>query len=146
MLSKAIAKHAPTVVDELTFNETTSGGNVFLEWMPDTPDTAVAVMTQPGLPQLSKRPVDLPGVQFLVRGEREADPADSHALATELYAAFNCLDGVALDEGGNDEVWVAGCTALQSGPTYLGRDSNDRPEWSLNLTLRVHAPTTHRSA
>ncbi len=146
MLSKAIAKHAATVVDALTFNETTAGGNVFIEWMPEAPDTAVAVMTQPGQPQLSKRPVDLPGVQFLVRGERKADPDDSYELASALYGAFNCLDGVTLDDGGPDEIYVIGCTALQSGPTYLGRDSNDRPEWSLNHSLRTYSPTTHRSA
>lgn len=145
MLSKAMATRAATLT-AWTYNDATADGNVFVEWMPATPDTALSVMTQPGQPQLAKRPVDLPGIQFLVRGERQADPADSFALAEELYGEFTCLDLVTLDDGGTNEVYVAGCTALQSSPVYLGRDSNDRPEWSLNFSLRTLSPTTHRSA
>lgn len=144
MLTLAVAKYLPTVIDALTFDETGTTGNVFNSWMPETPDLAVAVMAEPGLPQTSNLPTDLPGLQVLVRGPRY-DTRTAFELARQVYSHLACLDGITLDADGADEIRVIGCTPLQSGPVPIGRDSNDRPEWSLNFTLRTHAPTAHRS-
>lgn len=144
MLAFAVAKYLPTVVDTLTFDETGPSGNLFVTWMPSTPDLCVGIMGQPGQPQLSKLPVDLPGLQVLVRGVRY-DTRTPFDLARSIYSALNCLDNVTLDQGGDDEVRVIGCTALQSDPTSIGRDDNGRPEWSLNFAFRTYAPTAHRS-
>lgn len=145
MLAAAIAKHLAAEIGALTYSTTTTGGNVFLGYMPSTPDIAVAVMPAGGTRVADKTPHDEPAVQVIVRGERHAVRA-SYDLARAVYDELTCLDGVLLDEDGADEVWVVGCTARQSDPIPMGHDSNDRPEWSTNYDLLVHAPTTHRPA
>jgi len=112
--------------------------------MPSTLDMAVVVMTQPGAPQLSKIPMDHPGLQVVVRGARY-DSRGAHTLARSVYSTLTCLDGVTFDAGGDDEVYVIGCTATQSDPTPIGRDTNDRPEYTVNFQLTTRAPTAHRS-
>lgn len=144
MIAVAIAKHIDANVSGIT-RSNTAGGNLFLGRMPDKPDEAVAVMPQPGLPQLDRSPTDLPTVQVLVRGAKRT-PMSGYERARAIYDALNCLDGVLLDEGGDDEVFVIGCTAVQSDPIPLGPDATERPEWSLNFQLITHQPTTHRPA
>lgn len=143
MLARAIAKHLATVVDGLTFDADDGGGSLFVNWMPSEPDVCVAVMPSGGLAQPTKAPTDLPTVQVLVRGDA-ADPDQGYPMARSIYAALTCLDGTVLDENGDDEVLVIGCTAVQSDPIPLGRDDNDRPEWSLNFQARTREPTTFR--
>ena len=144
MIAVAIAKHIDANVSGIT-RSNTAGGNLFLGRMPDKPDEAVAVMPQPGLPQFDRSPTDLPTVQVLVRGAKRT-PMSGYERARAIYDALNCLDGVLLDEGGDDEVFVIGCTAAQSDPIPLGPDATERPEWSLNFQLITHQPTTHRPA
>lgn len=145
MIHAAIAKHLAAEIDSLTYSATTAGGNVFVGWMPAGPDIAVAVMPAGGLRDGSRIPTDAPVVQVLVRGERH-DHQASYELAREVYDRLHVLDLVTLDDGGTDEVFVIGCTAVQSDPIPLGPDSNDRPEWSLNFELLVPSVTTNRPA
>lgn len=145
MLAIAVARYLAAEIDFLVYDEDGTDGNLFVAWMPSTPDIAVALMPQPGTPQLSKLPTDTPGLQALIRGEAQ-DPRPSYEMARTIYDALTCLDLVTLDEGGDDETRVIGCTALQSDPVGIGQDSNQRHEWSLNFSFRTHAPTTHRSA
>ena len=91
--------------------------------------------------ELDKKPV----VQVLVRGGKRT-PMGGYERARAIYDALHCLDGVLLDDGGDDEVFVIGCTAQQSDPIPLGPDALERPEWSLNFQLTTHSPTTHRPA
>lgn len=143
MLAYAVAKYLGAQVGTLAFTASSGTGNVFVDYMPASPDAAVMVSGQPGLPQLSKLPTDLPGLQVIVRGAPHA-ATTAHAVARAIYSALTCLDGVTLDDNGAHEVYVIGCTASQSEPVPMGRDANERPEYSLNFQLRVHAPTTHR--
>lgn len=143
MLSYAVAAYLDANVASLTFAPAGGAGNVFVEWMPPSPNVAVMVAGQPGLPQLSRLATDLPGLQVIVRADPYSVEA-GHALARAVYSALTCLDGVTLDEGGPHEVYVIGCTATQSEPAPIGRDELQRPEWSLNFQLRTHAPTAHR--
>lgn len=145
MLAAAIAKYLADEVSGLTYTPTATTGNVFLAHMPAGPDVAVAVMPTGGGPEASFIPTDSPSVQVIIRGERHAHRA-SYALARTVYSTLTCLDNVLLDEDGDDEVWVVGCTARQSDPIPMGVDSNDRPEWSTNYDLIVHAPTANRPA
>lgn len=135
--------HTAGTVAGLRFDESGATGNVFVQSMPSTPDTAVAVMAGAGLPQPTKGAHDLPTLQILVRG---ADPVASHDLAQAIYSDLNCLDGVELATGTAHEVFVHGCTAAQSAPIPLGLDPNQRHEWSLNFDLSILSPTTHRPA
>lgn len=144
MIAAAIAKYLDAQVAGLTYTTTATTGNVFLAHMPAGPDIAVAVMPSGGGREASTSPHDSPSVQIIVRGERHAWRA-SYGLARDIYDALACLDNVTLDDGGTDEVWVVGTTARQSDPVPMGADDNDRPEWSSNWDLLVHAPTTHRT-
>lgn len=143
MLAYAVAKHLAANVTALTFNPATSGGNTFVEDMPPLPDLAVMVSGQPGLPQMSRLATDLPGIQCIVRAAA-FDVVNGYAVARSIYSELTCLDGITLDQSGAHEVYVIGCTASQSEPASIGRDDNERPEWSLNFQLRTHAPTKHR--
>lgn len=146
MIATAVAKHLAATVDGLTFSETASGVNVFVQRTPDaasTPHEVVTVMAGAGLPQMSRLATDLPTIQVLTRGAPH-DPLGGHALALACYSQLTCLDRVVLDEGGPDEVRVIGCTAVQSTPGSLGPDAADRQEWSQNYQLRTSNTTAHR--
>lgn len=149
MITAALAKYLDAEVDGLTFSETATTSNVFVEHEPDTPDEAVTVRSSSGLDQLTKSPTDRPLVQLIIRGPRLDNDDDAvrtgHATWEACYEALNCLDQTTLDADGTDEVHVVMCTAAQSAPIWLGLDANRRPRWSLNLRLRTHNPTLHRS-
>lgn len=142
MISAALARHLDAQITGLSYAAPGStGGNVYADWMPDEPDRAVAVMTGQPLPQLTRQATDLPQMQVLVRDRKSRD---GEALARAVYSALTCMRRATLAAGTDDEVLVLGCTAAQSGPVSIGRDAVDRHEWSINFSLRVHAPTTHR--
>jgi hypothetical protein len=143
MLATAIAKRLAVVVDDLVYSEDEPGGNLFVAHMPAAPDVAVMVMPTGGPAQLTKAATDTPTVQLMARGA-PTDARTPYALLRQAYDALTCLDLVTLDEGGPDEVHVITCTAMQSDPVPIGRDENDRPEFSQNYQFRTHAPTAHR--
>ncbi len=145
MFARAVAKHLAGL-DGYALGPSATGADVpvWVGYMPDLPATAIAVMPDGGRPQLSKVPYDLPSVQVIVR--HVDDPAAAHDMAVAVMEALNCLDAVTLDEGGVDEVYVAGITAAQSHPIPLGFDDARRPEFSVNFDANITAPTTNRSA
>jgi hypothetical protein len=145
VIAAAVAKYLAAEVTGLTYASTSTGGNVYVQYMPAGPDIAVAVMSTGGNAEPSRLPFDSPNVQVLVRGERHAQRA-AYDMAREVYDTLAALSLVTLDDGGTDEVFVIGATPAQSDPISLGPDTNDRPEWSLNVGLQVSAPTTHRPA
>ena len=141
MLAYAIAKYLASKVDGLTYDEDDVAGNVFVGWMPETPDVCVAVMAQPGLANMSKSPTMLPGIQLIVRNAVEDT---GYTLALACQAELDCLDQTVLDPGGPDEVRIITSTATTSDPASMGRDENERCEWSVNLQLRIVRPTELR--
>ncbi len=142
MLAIAVAKYLDTQVTGITYSEAT-GGNVFINAMPSSPDVAVAIMATGGRSQPSKHAISLPSLQFIVRGP---SPVASHALATAILDALDSLDMVTLDDGGAHEVYVHGFTAAQSAPISMGLDENRRHEWSVNIDSSTYAPSPNRSA
>lgn len=145
MIAAAVGKYLGDEVTGLTYSATTTGGNVFVGWMPSAPDIAVGVMPAGGVPNRTLQPWDTPVVQIIVRGAPRVQRA-SYDLARAVYDALAGLDNTTLDAAGDDEVFVIGCTPVQSDAVPLGVDDNDRPEWSLNFEIQVHAPTTNRPA
>lgn len=146
MIARAVAKLLDAQIAGLTFtSDGQSGGNIFVGWMPDSPDRCVAVMPGAPLPQLSKLPTDIPTVQLIVR-DGVGQYAAAHDLAEACRSAVDCLPAQVLDPAGPDEVVIIGATADQSGPIDMGRDQKDRPEFSVNTTWRTHNPSTHRPA
>lgn len=144
MIAAAFAKHLDAQLAALTFSETGNGGNVFLNYEPPSPDVAVTISGRPGIAEDSfDLPGGQPGLHVLVRGAAHTERA-THELARSIYSSLDHLDGVTLDDGGTDEVFVVGCTAQQSEPIPLGRDDNQRPRYSLNFLARINTPTTNR--
>lgn len=149
MITRAIAKYladAASPPTALTFAEGAATGNVFRGRFPAISEQSLAVIGTGGLPEMSNLPTAHPTIQVLVRGD--ADDQDSaDTLALWVIDQLDCLDRVLLDDGGPDEVWLIGCTALQSEPIPLGFDDLTRCyELSTNFQLHVHQPTTHRPA
>lgn len=144
MITRAVAKHLAAEGTDLTYAQGSSSGNVFRNRFPSIAERSLAVMGTGGLPEPTKSPIDRPTIQVLVRGD--VDDLDSaEELAYWVIGELTCLDGVWLDQDGADEVWLIGCTAIQTDPIPLGLDDVTRCyEFSTNFQLIIHNPTTHR--
>ena len=123
----------------VTFKPNATGGDCFLEKLPQTPDEAVAIMSTGGFRSDGKLGYDSPTLQLLVRGTE--DPQAGFERAVALYDALHGLHAVELIEDGT---YVVGCWAQQSAPVRLGPDENGRHEYSINLLLEVRSLTQHR--
>jgi len=116
-----------------------SGGDIFLAAMPPTPDLAVALTRQAGREADSRLAYDEPVVRVTVRGRpKNAVSAESRAQA--IYDAVHGLGNRGLPGG----TWLVLSVGTEAGPTYLGRDANDRDEWVVTLRMELHRPTAHR--
>jgi hypothetical protein len=146
-LYTAVAEHIAANHPDLTYSATGVGGQIFVATMPTAPDTDtkvnVAVMAYGGAEEATAQPTDLPLVQLIIRGPR-FDPRPALATWADLYRLFAGMTSTEI--GTSDPVHVHMCTPLQSGPIALGKDANDRHEFTLNLQFRVHAPSLHRPA
>lgn len=114
-----------------------SGGDCYLDTMPQTPDEVVALTLYGGLEADSKLPYDEPRLQVRVRGT--AVRTVSYQRAQLLYDELNGLGPVDLPDGTRLQL----AYALQT-PASMGLDDNGRHEHTTNYQLEVLAPTTHR--
>lgn len=115
------------------------GGDIFIEHLPDSPSSAIALMSTGGPEEPGVRhPFDTRSFQVLVRGGVDPRPAKTRAEA--IYNALQGLTGVTLDDG----TYVVGIGAIQPGPIRVGQDQNNRHRFSLNFWARVRAYTEHR--
>lgn len=144
MIAHAIARYLAAEITGLTYG-TGANVNVFVDWMPDKTDTAIAVMGQPGVANLTRLPHSEPGVQIIVRGAKGTDRA-THDRAAAIHDTLTCLRPGVIASGTVDAVHVVGITPDQDEPISIGRDELDRPEYSINFSLRTHNPTSHRPA
>lgn len=143
MIESAVLRYLSTVVAGVTYDAATSAGNAFVQYMPSDPDVAVMAIVTGGQPQLSRLPYDLPQLQVINRAGRFGF-RDGDAMAHAIYDALTCLDLTTVASGTPDELYIVGCTPVQSAPTALGVDDNQRPEWSQNFNLHVPSITTNR--
>lgn len=125
-------------VDGLEYSLT--GGNVFLEALPQQPDVCVALKSYGGPPPDSGLPYDSPIIQILVRGDE--DPK----TATDLwYAIYSVLHG-AVNVDLPDGTRLVAALVQQSAPINIGPDANGRHRFSMNVRLEVVNATAHRPA
>lgn len=116
-----------------TYSPTSAGGDVFLFTLPDTPHAALAVAcysggtgsARPGAPRSRN-------VQVRVRGAK-GDVRTGEARATAVHAALHGLGQRALPGG----TWLSLLWSPQDGPTWIGRDAQDRPEWTSNFRAEL---------
>lgn len=144
-LTVALARYLE-VQGLVDFDEAGVAGNTFVDTLPSGPDLAVGLFSSGGVPWAGhgSLPTDEPTVQVRVRSERY-DPRPGLQLAWDIYHALVGMTATVLDPGGDAEVYVHRCLALQTGPTSIGQDENQRPEFTINLALRVRAPSAHRT-
>lgn len=115
-----------------------AGGDVFIEHMPNLPDSAIYVHGTAGPQSDSKLGYDSIGVQLIVRGGVDPVPVADRARA--IYSALHGRRNFSLPDG-TVVVW---CLASQSDPIPMGQDVNDRHEYSLNFQCETRAVTAHR--
>jgi hypothetical protein len=121
-----------------TFNETSSGGTIFLGFVPTSPDQVLTLFDTPGPPASGTLPYDTPSFQVRVRGTQDVRTAYNKAL--QVYGALHGLHHTTLPGG----TWLLKCLGMQSGPVGIGVDDNGRHIYVVNFTTEIHKPSTHR--
>lgn len=122
----------------ITYETAGTGGNTFLDAMPDTPDEAVTLTLYDGLEADSKLGYDEPRLQVRSRGTR--DRRVSRDRCQDIYDELNGLGPITLPDG--SELLL--CYALQGGPVSLGVDAKGRHEHATNYQLSTRSVTKHR--
>lgn len=113
------------------------GVNIFIGFLPQSPDTALSISPTGGFPADGKNGYDEPTFQVYTRAATYIAAVDK---ANAVYAALQGMHNVTLSEG----TYVVNCLALQSAPELIGRDEQERIEFSQNFRIRVRNKTTHR--
>ena len=116
----------------------TLGSNLFVSVLPDNPDAAVAVyeyggmapiMTLTGLGAAESK-IDRPNVQIRVRQSMTGLLA-GNTTVNAIYGALQGLTEVTLTSGGA----LFHLISARQSPVFLGRDTKERPEWTLNMQV-----------
>lgn len=101
-------------------------GTIFVEALPDTPDNCIAIYNRYG--QFTEDGTRLTEIQLLVRDRVRIN---AHAIGCKLIKAFYHKDNMKL---GRHIVIECEC---ESSPIFIGSDSQDRYEFSINLKMEV---------
>lgn len=123
------------------YNPTGAGGTIYLDELPHEPAAALAIAQYGGDEASASLPYDTVSIQVRVRAGN-GDRRTAALLAQSMYDQLHGLGGVELPGG----LWLCLCVGAQGGPIYLGRDQNERPEWTINFRAEFHRPTPHRSS
>lgn len=111
-------------------------GNIYLQAYPPSPDNFIFIRNTGGNPSSPKLPVDIPTVQILVR---DINQTNAEVKAQNIYNALHGLGSVSIGD-----TWVITCRGIQSAPVYIGVDSNNRHEFSLNFEITILNQTDNR--
>jgi hypothetical protein len=115
----------------VTFDDTGTSGDTFIETMPQTPDQAVGLFGYGGPEMPAHQPYDMPSVQIRVRGT--ADPRVSRDRLQSIYEQLHGLHHVTLPDG----TYLVDCVGIQSSPQALGVDGNNRHSHVINFRCEV---------
>lgn len=107
----------------------TVGTNIFLGYMPDSPDICIGLFIYAGAPpdEVSED-VEYPGLQVRVRGAA----AGFEDALEKAYDIFNALHG--LTDTTLTATYYYRISANQS-PAQMGVDEKDRPEFVINFSV-----------
>lgn len=116
----------------------TVGSDLFVEFLPDSPDNVVAIYSTGGFNfnYSSVLGYDNPTIQVRVRN---TDQLAAYNKIAAVYDKLQGLNTVTLDGSS-----IINVQALQSAPTTIGRDAKNRAEYTQNYTIMVRNKTTHR--
>jgi len=122
----------------LNFDESGTSGDTFINILPSSPDEAVGIYSEGGFDPSPKFVEDERDVQFICRGTQ--DPRPAFNTADSIYDELQGLSTTT-----SDSTRILKIDGVQSGPTHIGLDDNNRHEYSLNFRVRYENPTEHRS-
>jgi hypothetical protein len=122
----------------LSYDETGTTGDTFIETMPSRPDAAVALTLYGGPESDSKLGWDEVSLQVRTRGG--TDPRPSRQKCTAIRDELHGLGPITLPDGTHLQLAVA----IQAAPAYMGQDDSGRHEHVCNFRLAVRNVTTHR--
>jgi hypothetical protein len=111
--------------------------SVYLEVLPETPDTCIGVYTRAGAAPSTAAGLERKAVQVLVRGTAQ-DGRASYTIAETIYNLLHRMTPNAPIVTGGEIVQQV--MANNSGPYHIGRDVKGRHEWSINFTVWVWNP------
>jgi hypothetical protein len=138
MIASELAEWIGDNITSCTFDTTGVSGNVFISVMPDSPDTVVMVSEYGGIAD-DKNPFSDINVQCRVRGTR--DPRVSYNIAKEIFDELIGLTNTTLISSGSHVIKVV----AQNTPIDIGRDDNNRHEWTVNFQIEVSDVGSNRS-
>lgn len=124
-----------------TYTPGAAGGSIYLSTLPQTPDACMAVARYPGAEADARLPYDEVNVQVRVRGT----PTDAEVVEDRAQAVYDALHGLSGRPLAGGTV-VQDVIGTQSGPIFIGRDTNGRPEWTVNFRAEIRRPTPNRTA
>lgn len=144
MIELAVARHLATA-GLLTLDENGTGGNTFIGAKPSNPNQLVMLKLTGGM-NLSDQGdgYDEPTLQIWTRGEPHERDWPRQKIKG-IYEALVGLHKITLDPGGTAETYVVRVLALQSAPADLGRDANERWEFSQNFAFHIRSETPNRN-
>ena len=142
MVALALARYLEDLT-LVTFDETGTSGDCFLEDWPASPAAAVLLRSSGGHATVGDEALgyDEPTVGVDVRA---ASITAAHARSRALYAALQGLHDVTLDAGG-ENIRLLRCAALSSDPSHMHVDAQGRHVYTQTFALHVRALTTNRS-
>lgn len=115
------------------FDETGTGGDIFLERLPEGNGDAIvtAIVNTGGYAPNARLHLDRPTVQILVRGGQLPTPAWLRVLAI-----YNCLQSFNTDRFVGGGTWIVDCQAV-AYPGANWRDDSGRIVYTLNFILQT---------
>jgi hypothetical protein len=114
-------------------------GTIYLNSLPAAPDACMAVARYGGPEADSKNPWDEINVQYRVRGTSD-DVTPAEEAAQAIYDQLHGLGSRELAGG----TWLELMIGAQGGPISMGRDANERPNWSVNFRCDLQRSTPNR--
>ena len=131
---------AEYLADTVTYTALTVGTNAFYGLVPDEPDELVCVFERPGGSPLmtmtgeglSQSLLDRPQIQVRVRAAAN-NYAAANTLMQQVLAALQGLANSEVPSGGLEFLLIS----MSGSAMYLGQDTRQRPEWSVNLSAIV---------
>ncbi len=139
MMHIDLAQYLGAQLAELDYSLTT-GGTIFIDELPSSPDRAVAILTQGGTEADSQLPYDSPNVQIIVRSD--TSPAWAIATCDAIYKLLHGKRNIVLAPG---TTYLVYALFRQSSPNRIGTDDNGRQRYTMNLRTEVLNLTQERS-
>lgn len=115
-----------------TFAPSGTSGNIFISFLPDSPDECISIYHRGGLRGDSTGRHYFPSIQLIVRGTKRGNSGwDTAMQALDALQYFH--HGRLISNG----EYIIRTDCVQSAPAYIERDEKGRVEYSINIDFMV---------